>query len=128
MQDPTKSVTFTAHTKTADNASAIGYEQQEASSGYKHTSPLRLKQGKPSPRSRLHPYVKSSKETSLQSNPAIGNTSASQQALATSYLTHQTDGSFQMSPEERRQVKYQMNSDRVVGFYKKVLTDLRSTI
>lgn len=33
-----------------------------------------------------------------------------------------------MSPDERRQAKYQMNSDKVVGFYKKVLTDLRSTI
>ena len=33
-----------------------------------------------------------------------------------------------MSPQDRRQVKYQVNNDKVVGFYKKVLTDLRSTI
>ena len=33
-----------------------------------------------------------------------------------------------MSPQERKQAKYQMNSDKVVGFYKKVLTDLRGTI
>ena len=33
-----------------------------------------------------------------------------------------------MSPEERRNVKYHMNNDRVVGFYKKVLTDLRTEI
>ena len=42
----------------------------------------------------------------------------------------QTDvaSSFQMSPSERRQAKYHMNNDRVVGFYKKVLSDLRTTI
>jgi len=33
-----------------------------------------------------------------------------------------------MSPAERKQIKYQMNSDKVLGFYKKVLTDLRATI
>ena len=33
-----------------------------------------------------------------------------------------------MSPGERRQAKYHMSSDKVVGFYKKVLTDLRTTI
>ena len=33
-----------------------------------------------------------------------------------------------MSPQDRQQAKYHMNSDKVVGFYKRVLTDLRSTI
>ena len=33
-----------------------------------------------------------------------------------------------MSPADRQQAKYEMNNDRVVGFYKKVLTDLRGTI
>jgi hypothetical protein len=74
----------------------------------------------------LQPYVKPNEGKKAE----VKNLGTSKEVLGQSYLTMQTDGasSFQMSPSERRQTKYHMNNDRVVGFYKKVLTDLRTTI
>ena len=38
------------------------------------------------------------------------------------------NSSFQMTPGDRKKVKYQMQSDKVVDFYKKVLTDIRGNL
>ena len=38
------------------------------------------------------------------------------------------NSSFVMTPGDREAIKYQMQSDKVVGFYKKVLSDIRGTI
>lgn len=44
-------------------------------------------------------------------------------------FTSVTEASFAGSPSaDERRIKYSVNDDRVVGFYKKMLTDLRSTI
>ena len=42
----------------------------------------------------------------------------------------QTDlnSSFAMTPGDRVAIKYQMQSDKVVGFYKNVLSDIRTKI
>ena len=49
--------------------------------------------------------------------------------LGQSYIS-QTDmnDSFVISQGDREAIKYQMQSDKVVGYYKKVLSDIRGTI
>jgi hypothetical protein len=46
-----------------------------------------------------------------------------------SVLTSKLDStSFGMTPHEREMIKYKAQNDKVVGYYKKVLQDIRHTI
>jgi hypothetical protein len=105
-------------TRRKDLSSRAGTSREGTSRGEIKTTPSRPHQSesKQLPQSIMRSPQKHYYKKSIEVSPQ-------------SVLTSKLDStSFGMTPHEREMIKYKAQNDKVVGYYKKVLQDIRHTI